>query len=91
MVEIPKRGGGGPTFGKNSQIIPYFFLKASLNQEDKKEGEEVKVNFEAGKGETVCIGSRFTIFLVFQSMIHDVNREVGKERQFFIGSKDSHF
>ena len=35
MVEIPKRGGwgglGGPTFGENSQIIPYIFLKASLN------------------------------------------------------------
>ena len=34
MVEIPKRGGeggGGPTFGKNSQIIPYFFLRAYLS------------------------------------------------------------
>ena len=30
MVEIPKRGGwgGGPLFGKNSQIIPYFFSEA---------------------------------------------------------------
>ena len=30
MVEIPKRGGGGggPTFGKNSQKIPYFFSEA---------------------------------------------------------------
>ena len=31
MVEIPKRGGGGgPRFGKNSQIIPYFFLVLTL-------------------------------------------------------------
>ena len=32
MVEIPKRGGvgggGGPTFGKNSQKIPHFFPEA---------------------------------------------------------------
>ena len=29
MVEIPKRGGwGGTLFGKNSQIIPYFFSDA---------------------------------------------------------------
>ena len=27
MVEIPKRGGG-PTFGENSQIIPYFFFES---------------------------------------------------------------
>ena len=26
---FPKGGVGGPTFGKNSQIMPYFFLKAS--------------------------------------------------------------
>ena len=30
MVKIPKRGGWGPLFGKNSQIIPYFFLMPSL-------------------------------------------------------------
>ena len=28
MVKIPR--GGGPLFGKNSQIIPYFFLRAYL-------------------------------------------------------------
>ena len=28
MVKIPKKGGWGcPTFGKNSQIIPYFFFE----------------------------------------------------------------
>ena len=27
---LPNRGGGGLTFGKNSQKIPYFFLTGSL-------------------------------------------------------------
>ena len=32
-LKFPKGGGvgGGPTFGKNSQKIPYFFLTGSLN------------------------------------------------------------
>ena len=34
--KFPKGGvGGDPTFGKNSQIIPYFFLRPSLTNVDK--------------------------------------------------------
>ena len=31
MVKISKKGGGDPTFGKNSQIIPYSFMRAYLS------------------------------------------------------------
>ena len=29
-TRVPKRGGGGPTLGKNSQKIPFFLWGASL-------------------------------------------------------------
>ena len=40
---FPKGGGrGGPTFGKNSQIISFFFLRAYLKFSRRIQRQEMK-------------------------------------------------
>ena len=60
-------------------------MNEPINQEDKKEIEEPNENLREGQ---FVLAPAITILSCSLKL---VNPEVEKERQFFIGSKDSHF